>query len=150
MLRRVLTAYLALLTAAAPCLCCCTAGRLFAAAPPRREAPAVPAEPRCPHCCHDAAQMPAAEQPAAPRPSAPTPEQRCPCRDHVEKQATALAATADGAGLRAALHAAIDLTAVLPPAIDPATSADLRGSLLSREPFRSASDLLHVHHRLRC
>src|SRR5688500_11495155 len=73
MLRRVLTAYLAFLTAAAPCLCCCTAGRLLAAAPP-----ADPAAPAC--CCHDADPQP------APRPHAPAPEQQCPCRHLTDMQ----------------------------------------------------------------
>lgn len=142
MLRRVLTAYLAFLAAAAPCLCCCTTGRLVAAAPP-----ATPAESPPPCCCHDADPAP----PAEPRPAPPQPpEQRCPCRDHAQKQATAVIAPAESSLLRATLSAAAVQTPVLVPPAGSSPAAGLVAAFAPSEPFLTASDLLDVHHRLRC
>jgi len=142
MFRRVLTVYLAFLTVAAPCLCCCTAGRLLAAPPPTEEKPAA----KAPCCCHDAEA--ADESQPISDPHSPAPEKRCPCRDHsdMQGQVTVAPKAVDldllGAGLYGFQMAA--------PAAIPLTAADRAGLADVREPFPSPSDLLHVHHRLRC
>jgi hypothetical protein len=148
MLRRVLTAYLALLTVAAPCLCCCTTGRLLAAAGnPLAGRPAQPDPPAtaAPCCCHDV-DTPDEPQPA-PQPKQPIPEQRCPCRDHSDKQAQVTVAPAITAEL-ALLRTVFDAAPIALLELNP--SVVLLNSLQPPEPFPSTDDLLQVHHRLRC
>ena len=142
MLRRVLTVYLAMLTAAAPCLCCCTAGRLLAAPPPIQKKPAS----KAPCCCHEA-EPPDHPQPA-PGPHAPAPEKRCPCRAHVDLQGqVTIAPKAVDLDL---LRAVLDAANVAAPAADPTPVTELVGPIEPREPSPSTFDLLRVHHRLRC
>lgn len=141
MFRRLLTVYLAFLTAAAPCLCCCTAGRLLASPPPAEEKPA----PKGPCCCHEAEPSEGVE---ASVPHAPAPEKRCPCRDHadLQGQVTVVAKTTDFDLLRAVL----DGLFVAVPDTHPSPVAGLADRADVREPYPSSSDLLHLHHRLRC
>jgi hypothetical protein len=139
MLRRVLTIYLAFLTVAAPCLCCCTAARALAAEHSSK------ADPR-PSCCrHDVTPEP------TPIPSTPAPQDRCPCRDHAEKPIQAVdSVTSDLVFLRAALQEIfVGAVAIVPPVLIPEV-VDQANSQLLREPWPSATDLLHAHHRLRC
>jgi hypothetical protein len=139
MLRRVLSAYLVFLTVAAPCLCCCTAGRLLAAAPPSEP----PAPPAC--CCHDDTS---ADPQPAPRPHIPAPEPRCPCRDHSDMPSQV---TVGPNAVDLSLHRdMLDAAPLTIPVLGPSSVAELLGLLQVREPFPSATDLLHVHHRLRC
>jgi hypothetical protein len=135
-LRHLLTGYLAFVVAVAPCLCCCAAERVLAAAPPAQVETSVPC---C--CCHEADATPAS-QPVKPAPHMP---QRCPCRDHAEKPAfTVPAANLSQYQLPVAGDMLLPALAILVPAVNVGGSAD------RHEPFRSVSDLLHVHHRLRC
>jgi len=144
MLRRVLTAYLAFLTAAAPCLCCCTTGRLVAATPPAAECHSLPAAKSC--CCNET-DPPATQQPA-PKRHMPAPEERCPCRNHADMQAqVTVDAKADNLDLR---RVSLEAVTVVLPNSDPSPSADHFGLAHDPDPFLSATDLLHVHHRLRC
>jgi len=140
MFRRVLTAYLAFVTAAAPCLCCCTTGRLFAATP----RPVDPTPPVSTCCCHKSES--AADPTPAPPPNVP--EQRCPCRDHTDKQAQVTAGPA--AAELALVLAAFEAASVAIPTLEPASAADLVGLVAFHKPSLSASDLLDAHHRLRC
>jgi len=141
MLRRALSYYLTVLTIAAPCLCCCTFGRAVAAVPVQ------PAEPQpSPCCCHES---PAQSDPA-PTPPAPDSPDRCPCRDHAEKQALAGAAADLGLLRSLSLAIAFDAPAIVSAMSAPSLAAELNGSLHWREPFPSSADLLFVHHRLRC
>jgi hypothetical protein len=138
MLRRILTAYLAVLTVAAPCLCCCAPGRLFAAPAPRAAEPAQ-------SCCRRHIPRPA----PTPQPSNPDPQDRCPCREHSQKQAVVGPAAEFGVA-RQLVGPSYLLPALLNPDIPilgPRTSAF---GFDCRNPFPSAFDLLHVHHRLRC
>ena len=70
MLRGVLTAYLALVTAAGPCLCCCVAGQLLAAARPTPLAEST-VEQSAPPCYCRSDDKPA---PARPAPGGPLPQ----------------------------------------------------------------------------
>jgi hypothetical protein len=138
-LRRALTVYLAFLMATAPCLCCCTTGRVTATEPAR------PVETRSPCCCHDDPADP------APEPSVPEPPERCPCREHSEKpiQVTA-GGMVEWVSFRAALNdTVLDGIFIAPPTLK---SAAIDGPFVPdlREPYRSTADLLRVHHRLRC
>jgi hypothetical protein len=142
MLRRVLTAYLAFLVAAAPCLCCCTAAKAIAAAP------AEPAKPKTTCCCHEVAPEP--ESTPTNKPSAPQEPENCPCREHAAK--AVIAAAGDSLLLQ-------DQTGgtLFPPALlaigNDLVSLDGAGVppfLKQSEPFLSAVDLLRLHHRLRC
>ena len=141
MLRRVLTVYLAVLTAAAPCLCCCTTGRLLAAAMPVRSTP----QPEAPCCCHEVdspiESEPGDPQAGTPPPNTPAPEQRCPCRDHSDMQAQVTVAPAITAEL-ALLRAVLDAAPVALPAVE--SPAVLLEALLPPEPFPSAADLLNA------
>jgi hypothetical protein len=141
MLRRALSYYLAVLTVAAPCLCCCTFGRALAAEPVQ---PAEPQPPPC--CCHE---NPIQSDPA-PTPSAPDSQDRCPCRDHAEKQA--FAGPAADLGLLRSLSLALnfDAPAIVTAMSAPSLAAEFNGPHSWREPFPSSGDLLFVHHRLRC
>jgi len=139
MLRSVLTAYLAFVTAAAPCLCCCTTARLFAA-PPAKSAPPATA----PSCCHEV-ETPADPVPA-PQPKAPEP--RCPCRDHSDMQGQVTVGPV-AAELALALTTLV-VALIANPDLDPTPVVDVDGPVSCHDPFLSATDLLHVHHRLRC
>jgi len=149
MLRRGLTIYLAFLTAAAPCLCCCTAGRLVAAPPPTPAPASEPAAAPC--CCHDAEAATDPAPAATPGPADPAPPHRCPCRDHADMPAQVVVgpAAAELALLRPALHVTFD---AVPAATQSAVSMPVDGVSQTGwpDPFPSAFDLLHVHHRLRC
>jgi hypothetical protein len=143
-MRRVLTAYLAFLMAAAPCLCCCTTGRLFAAAPAQNLRD-EPGSSQAPCCCHDVTPEP---QPApAPSPSNPDPQERCPCREHAAKQALAAPADHDfGSRIVDCGFVVIPQSNISGPQSTNSPNADLVG----RDSFLTATDLLHTHHRLRC
>lgn len=139
MLRRVLTAYLAFLMAAAPCLCCCTFGRAMAAAP------AQPAESQPPCCCHDESPQPAPTR----VPSTPDSQDRCPCREHAEKQAL-VGPAIDPIAVRSIWDpVGLDFASVAPP-VTGLSIVVQSGSFDRGEPYPSTVDLLHAHHRLRC
>src|SRR5438874_1173962 len=106
MLRRIVTAYLAVLTVAAPCLCCCTPGRLFAAPP------AAPVKEPAPSCCHRC--TPESQPNPVPRPSHPDPQDRCPCREHSQKQAV-VGPAAEFDGVRQFVGPSYLLSALLIP-----------------------------------
>jgi hypothetical protein len=142
MLRRVLSAYLAFLMAAAPCLCCCTAGRLMATPPTQ------PAEPQPSCCCHEGS--PQSDPAPIPLPPPPDSPDRCPCREHQEKQAL-VGPAGDLNSLRLTFRLPhFDAADFLPAMPEPALTADINRLLHRREPFPSSTDLLFVHHRLRC
>ena len=142
MLRRVLSVYLAFLTVAAPSLCCCTAARAVAAVSER------PAESQPACCCHE--ETPPTDSAPAPLPPVPESQDRCPCRQHAEKQALA-GQTADLNLLRTVLHAlSFDRFAFVPTLPGPALAADGMRPFDWHEPFLLSADLLFVHHRLRC
>ena len=141
MLRRIVTAYLAVLTVAAPCLCCCTPGRLFAATP------AAPVDEPAPSCCHQRPPEPRPSQ--VPQPSQPDPQDRCPCWEHSQKQAV-VGRAAEFDFARQLAGPSYLLPALPIPGISilgPQTSSF---GLDCRNPYPTAFDLLHVHHRLRC
>jgi hypothetical protein len=147
MLRGALTAYLVFFTAAGPCLACCAASRLLTAAAP---APARAEEAAAPCCCGgDDTASPACEAPRSPQPPAPP---SCPCDDHPARQgsvAVASAATAELSLLRWSLELT-SVTAAFADPIAPTAPAVPPGAAAPADPFLSASDLLHVQHRLRC
>jgi hypothetical protein len=143
-----LTAYLAFLMIAAPCLCCCTPGWSVAAAPTARNEEPVPScchrtEPKSPptNCCNHSEP--------APQPSNPEPQDRCPCRDHAGKPA-AVSPAVDSVLVRQLTAGTLVPPAYILPVVE------LIGANLTladhSEPagFLSVFDLLHVHHRLRC
>ncbi len=150
MLRRALTVYLLLFTAAGPALCCCAATSLFAAPP----AAAHATRPQ-PTCCRGKATSPDAGCPKRlpGRDSrAPQPCPDCPVQHHPTLLGSVVVDASRAAELsllRLALHA------TLPPAAGvllPDPLALLRADAASPAagPFLSAFDLLHVQHRLRC
>jgi hypothetical protein len=134
MLRRALSIYLAVLVVAAPCLCCCTAGRAMAAVAPPIQSP--------PSCCHH-------EAPSAPRPSAPDSPDRCPCRDHAEKQVLANPTGDSGHVSSPFDSAAVDFVAAIFPTGGP-SAIELSDRRHPGTPHPTTADLLYSHHRLRC
>jgi hypothetical protein len=131
--RRVLTAYLAFLMAAAPCLCCCMDSRVVAAASDR---PAEP--PRC-CCAEDSAPVPVSHPPS------PNPPEPCPCRDHADKQALA-----DPVAARSFVSpTSFPLPAITSPVGEPSLTGVI-GPADCGWPYPIPLDLLHLHHRLRC
>ena len=160
--RGILTAYLFLVTAAGPCLCCC-AGQFIPELPASTCQPATTPGGAVPSCgCGSAAPAGNAsggccstgrrshptqrQTPAVPCPACPCGGPALCCGAPVAKL--------DESGTSALLHWLLDAAPALAwfggadrPALPALASADGGRSAL---PFLTPSDLLHVHHRLRC
>lgn len=149
MLRRALTSYLALLMAAAPCLCCCTAGRLMATQKPDDVQPQSKSSCCCSHDSDSTSNLG-----TAPVKSLPVSPERCPCRDHAEQHRQSITspnldrelALLDAAANALAFESGIlgSLKVCVAAADEPMLA------VASDDPFWSASELLHIQHRLRC
>jgi hypothetical protein len=146
---RALAYPLILAVAVGPLLCCCTAGRVLAAAkPPRPEAPGQGS--RAHACC--AHKQHAPQKPADPKPAPAKPAHPCPCKDGAGKVQAVPAATPAADPNEHLRTVSLDLVA-------PASNTGLPGLAVSCEPgaacgpptpFLSVSDLLFSQHRLRC
>lgn len=149
MLRRAITSYLALLMVAAPCLCCCTAGRLIA----HKQSDDVQAQPKSSCCCGQDSDS-TSIQGAAPIKSLPVNPERCPCRDHADQLRQSVAspnldrelALLDASAHSVAFESAISNSLIL--CVE--TADEPMQAVASEDPFWSASELLHIQHRLRC
>jgi hypothetical protein len=159
MLRGVLTVYLLLVTAAGPCFCC-IAGQLLA----RPRSSTSPAEPgplqsrcvsannscgTCGSCCSTGRDSSAPAR--RPAPAAPCPA--CPCGEPSLCCGT-LAGRLDDSFAPSLLRWLVDAAAG-PLWFDGADRPALAvvvgpEQTFGAVPFLTASDLLHVHHRLRC
>ena len=157
MLRRALTYQLILAVAVGPLLCCCTAGRLLAKSVPQTPAaPApVPVKTALTCCAHKKAAH-SEETPTASdsKPAPSKPGDKCPCHDpsgKVEKIAAEAAAVDVSAALRSLSLGVLAPFAVF--AIHTSHDLTITGWSFIRRPGAtglSASDLLYVHHNLRC
>lgn len=145
MLRRAFAIYMVLVTAAGPGLCCCSLKHLFAAHDDR---PAAPAD--LPPCCQHTSGGDGHQSQGCPRKKQGEDrhKQGCPCRYAEAKPAV--------------LDRAVELPDQLQfasPFSAPSLAVAFDGLLGVKgvsalpggpPPFLTASDLLHVHHQLRC
>jgi hypothetical protein len=151
MLRAGLSIYLAVMTLAAPWLCCCTAARA-SACKPAASAASADADDSLPACCrhrhagrHEQAP---ADRPHRDGPGGPG----CPCGKDPNRTAPAL--DSESARQLRPAPAAPNPTDAVPPLPTPLTAPADGVAPVPRErralPFLTADDLLRVLHLLRC
>jgi len=155
MIRVAISTYLMLAAVAGPAQCCCFSARLADSVPAGAQATDGTSSGGTPSCCH-ARHKKTATNEAQPvkheHKGGPQDRPGCPCQDHTALLVSALpqtGLTADEfqrivAGEPVAFFAVPMYASLLPGASHQEAAGD--GSLL----FFDASDLLHLHHLLRC
>lgn len=150
MFRGLLAYPLVFAMAVGPLLCCCTAGRVVAsltpASPPRSISLTAPAATSHSCCSHKHRQ---GHKPTQPKP-APAKQGQCPCKDGAQKAQTAPSNAHDQSEHIRSVGPDFLLLSTCPEF--PAPSGDrFNGARYGpSRPFPSTSDILFLHHKLRC
>jgi hypothetical protein len=156
MLRRLLVAYLVFVTAAGPALCCCSLSHLAVRLANNQAAEELPP------CCQPPASAPEEDECECCRTQKPAPDERprqdncpqddgpreggCPCHENGHRPAL-IDERPDGPD---AQPVATHWLSPAPPVLFDGPAASAFGAPASHPPPLSATDKLHVLHRLLC